>query len=146
MKKQYSALYFYGGKKAVIKRMNGLVKEELTKRLDIYKDEHKSFLDDMVFETGVPEQQIFGILSGATQINYKLFELVGGYLGVEINNVLGEPDLSNPDAERYWKDQMRVKPMLISTDKPNINKRKLEKLEYHFYIKLMAISELAQAA
>lgn len=36
--------------------------------------------------------------------------------------------------------------MLISSDKPNIGKKKLEELALRFYIRLKAIAELVRAA
>lgn len=136
-----SALDLYGGEEVVIGRMNSLVKEELTKKFIVHKKECKSFLDNIIFETGVPEQQIFGISSGATKVNYKLFELVGGYLGVEINDVLGEPVFSNEKIRNYWINQLHENPMVIGGTHPK-DISGFRDMELKFYVKLTAIAEL----
>lgn len=97
------ALDLYGGKEAVIKRMGSSIKSKLEKKL-IGEALEFSLYSRIPFET------LTQILKGDySEVNYKIFEKLEGYLNLNIWDVLGEPDLSNSKVKKYWKAQSKDK-------------------------------------
>lgn len=138
-----SALDLYGGREEVIERMNSLTRQKL--RL-VSEDYRKYIYAELQEDKG--SERFIEFLDGKRRIDFEIFDMFkDSYLDMDINEILGKPDLSDPSVRGYWKHQMRINPMLISGHKSADVRREspkdLAESELRFYVKLRAISELA---
>jgi len=136
MKKQYSALDFYGGKRVVLGRMDSLARQKLR---DVPDDWRKHIYAELRENKG--SEKFIEFLDGKRKIDFKTFDMLkDSYLEMKIDDILGEPVFSTWEIRNYWINQLHENPMVIGGDTPEnpIDKN----AELRFYVKLRAIAEL----
>lgn len=136
MEKRF-ALDLYGGKKAVLERMELLVRSKLASVSKSYKkDIYNELQAEGDFET-------IRILDGKKKVDFRTFDMLkDSYLEMNIGDVLGKADLSDSVIREYWTIQTKRNPMLISANKPDIDEKTLEEYVINSYVEKIAISEL----
>jgi len=100
-----SALDLYGRKKVVLERMGSLIKSKLEGK--IVKERRKFSQYSMI-----PFETLTQIAKGKySLVNKEIFEKLEGFLDLNIWDILGKLDLSDPKIRDYWKNQMTTNPM-----------------------------------
>ena len=136
MKKRF-ALDLYGGKKAVLERMELLVRDKLSS----ISDEYRNHIYEEIREEKNPDKFI-EILDGKKKVDFRTFDMLkDSYLEMNIDDILGKADL-DPVIRKYWIAQTKINPMLISANKPDIDEKTLEDYVLHSYVQKKAIAEL----
>ena len=135
-----SALDIYGGKTAVVARMNDITRKELKRW------EREGKLPEVFDYFGdcqtVSPERISAFMNGQVDLDYNFFESLGqDKLGIPIYKVLGKPSPQKGEVRAYWVDQMNNKaPMTLMG---NSKRLRTQDQDLRFYMDRRAHEELA---
>lgn len=132
----YDVLDLYGGRKAVLDRMEFLTRQKLN---SISEEERKYIYEEL--QESKDSSKFIEFLNKKRKIDFKTFDMFkNSYLEMEIDEVLGEPCFKNQKIKSYWLNQIKENPMLLGGSSKSHSRNK--NLELKFYVKLRAIGEL----
>ncbi len=144
MPKKYFGLDLFGGKKVVFERMTSMVRKSLKEKvLSRNEDYIKGWFEWGGFDDDSIRDKIYSVVEGKQEMNYDNLNMLGQALDIDINKTLENPKFTK-ESRKYWLNQIKENPMVIGGTRPS--KSISKETELRFYIRLISISELYQAA
>lgn len=99
-------------------------------------------------ERGIKPEILWQIHEGSANVDvtFELFENLQWSLDLSIDDVLGDPNLSDDKTVGYWEEQRKDAPMLIAAKLSDGNSEETEQpnvIDLRLYVTLRATEELA---
>lgn len=113
--KDYDVFDLYGGKEAVLRRVDELIRYKLREKPSGFK---KIILEDIIKFRDSTGNKVIEYLDGKIKVNQEIFLLLKPYLQLRVGDALGKPRFASEEIRNYWITEKKNKPMRMVVAKP----------------------------